>query len=302
MKSSKNLFALLVVVLLINACTEDDPVIPVIEGPEINLNSGPGLVTSSDTVLNGETFSVQLAAVQGDVAMNDLRIQEDGSAIPFDRISVEGSPASANPILLVNSDRESFTFDIEITTSDEAKTAEYTFLVMDENNESATATVTVTTLGTAVDTLMGVLLNAAGPQGTGGLDLDEGIGTGSTDTIAEIKDEGIDLDLPLDQNWKRQISGTNGAIVKYLSPGENGLSESFAFENISTKEVIRELFDGNGIDFTQVNQDSELVSDPVTVGDVFVVQREEKHYLIRIAEITETVDDNNDSYLIDIKH
>ena len=34
------------------------------------------------------------------------------------------------------------------------------------------------------------------------------------DMEAEIKDEGIDIDLPVDQNWIRKISGVNGSIIR----------------------------------------------------------------------------------------
>ena len=120
-------------------------------------------------------------------------------------------------------------------------------------------------------------------------------------TGAEIRDEGIDLNLALDQNWKKQIAGANGSIIRYLKPGENGLAESFDHDNITFKEVIADLHENNGAELTAINADMELISDPIQIGDVLTVRRCDETFPIRITDIAETADDNLDAYTMDIK-
>jgi len=407
-------FLLLVgIATVLSSCDGDEAILPTISaGPTVNLLSGADLVNSNTTINAGTTFTVSVSANQGDSPLNSLRIQEDGVNVPTDRLTIDGSDAAANPVLLFNSDKMNFTSTIIIAASEQAISSDYTFQVTDEDQQSDSETITITTestppalaisgsdtltsaanqlvsisvaamptganlqsiavyendslisqfdrlsfdmttfdtnpftlpdddkagfdksvvirtmmnfgpstirievtdelgqtasdstvilVGSNVDTLMGVLFNAGGRAGTGGFDLDTGEGTGSSDMNAEIKDEGIDTDLPAESNWKKQISGVNGSVVKYLVPGMGGLAESFAFENISFKENIAVLFD-NGLDFTEMNAGGDLISGVISAGDILIVQNGEKSYLINVSAVNETSDDNGDSYTLDIK-
>ena len=270
--------------------------------PTLNLIDEAGFVSTSAELDAGTVFAVKVEASADESPLNVFTVYEDGTKIDQSRILVNGTPAAANPILLFDQEKISFTWEVEITAHEDASLRIYEFEVSAESGKSASRTVDITTtVGTAVDVLTGVLLNAAGPAGTGGLDLDEGIGAGSQDPIVEIKDEGIDLALPLDQNWKRQISGSNGSVIKELKAGENGLSESFSFESVQYKEEIASLFTDNGIDFTLENDDMELISNSVNPGDMFVVEREGNYYFLSVVSVNPTIDDNGDSYNFDIK-
>ena len=143
--------------------------------------------------------------------------------------------------------------------------------------------------------LQGVLLNSAGPAGTGGLDLDTGNGTGSDDIEAEIKDNGIDTDLPDEDNWLRTISPINDASMRYLRAGENGLSETFTFADISFKEDLPGLYE-NGIELT------DGASDVVMIEDVFIVKRDERYWVLEVIEIVTDPNANEDSYTFDVKY
>jgi len=69
----------------------------------------------------------------------------------------------------------------------------YTITVTDEFGLESNVEFTVNVVAaTPLEVLNGVLFNAGGPAGTGGLDMDNGMSTGSTDEAAEIKDQGID--------------------------------------------------------------------------------------------------------------
>jgi hypothetical protein len=132
---------------------------------------------------------------------------------------------------------------------------------------------------------MGVLLNQAGPAGTGGLDLDEGIGTGSSDDRAEIRDLGIDVGLPASDNWLQQIAPANDAIIATVN-------QELMFDEVITSAAIVDAFDANNA----VTETARLEG-----GEVFAVKRGEDYYLIRIAEINVVTTDNSDNYVLDIK-
>lgn len=390
--------------------------------PSAGLLADPGFVTGSATVTPGEVFMIRYSAVAGDAAMESVVITENGSNVDFSRISINGSPANSNPILLFDTQTSSFTWDIAIeaqsagsstysiivtdqsgetqttnidilldsdvtvvaptlnaTTSgmlmvepnslisipiaaqpgssplafvavseqrasdtednliedlsrlsyggsqfssnpqplsDSEKeglentvqirvgseSATYFIFILDENNEFGFSTVEVSVgaLGTPVDILEGVLWNSAGPAGFGGLDLDEGIGTGSTDPMAEIRDAGANFDLAADINWLQQIGGTQGSILREVIAGQNGVSENYDFDNVTTKEELVGLYDG-GIPLSMMDANQNPISRPVAVGFTFAVENSGRYYLIKIKEINIAPSDNSDNYVIDIK-
>ncbi len=387
-------------------------------GPDVALLSETGFLSTDATVSAGETFSVRVSAGQGEAELNTFSVIADGVTIPFGDFLVDGVSASANPAILFDAERVSFTKDVTLTAPSIDGSTVYSFEVadLDGNVSSADLTITVgggtgtggdpneppsfdatgssnvdveggtlysTTIsafpageaklaqiavyqdgslidasrctlgstafdanefnlpeeyqsgidaemlfirvhdtgsalyrievideygnfnsiektinagaaGTPVDLLTGVLLNAAGPAGTGGLDLNTGTGTGSTAAGADIKDEGID-NGPIDTNWKQQISGTNGSVVKYLIAGQNGLAEGFTFGGVDSKETVSAIFD-NGVDF------SGGVSNEVATGDMFTVRNADgETFALLVTAVNTTTDNNSDSYTFDIK-
>ena len=204
-----------------------------------------------------------------------------------------------NPQALQESDVNGFMKDLFIVVHADADIKTYTIEITDEAGGVYTRELTIET-GSSLTVLDGVLFNAAGPAGTGGLDLDEGIDTGSDDMRAEIKDEGIDGG-PVESNWIRRISGANGAEVRHLFPNQNGLPEDFTFESVSTTQELASIWD-NGLGFVDTNADGDEISLRVEQGDMFMVLREGKYYMIRVATINETINNNDDNYMIDIRH
>lgn len=295
----KSLFLAGGLIIFGTACEPD----PVEENPpSISLVDEAGFITSGATLDAGSTFSVKVTASADESPLNVFTVYEDGVKISTDRLSVNGTPVASNPILLFDLEKNSFTWEVDVVAHDDASLRVYEFEVSAESGKSASRTVDITTtVGTPVDELAGVLLNAAGPAGTGGLDIDNGVGTGSLDAAAEIKDEGIDLGQPNATNWRQQISGSNGSVIKYLKPGENGLSESFSYDDVQYKEEIAELFTDNGVDFTLTNDNSELKSNVVNEGDLFVVERDGNYFLLSVLSIEVTADNNADNYAFDIK-
>ncbi len=314
MKKLFFLFALTGLTALLFTNTGCNPDDPVNVGPTLDFlaQSPDGATTyfTTDFTINDTATYVPLGieAGKGSSDLKTFTILEDGVNISPDRVILKdlrtGNPITFNnPMLLLGDWVNGFEFEVLIDVHDEYATHDYTFEVADVNGEKTSKTIAITAEfgGTPIEmTLTGILLNQAGPVGTGGLDLDEGIGTGTqaaADTIAEIRDNGIDLSQPLDQNWLRQISPMNGAQMRV--PGANFPSD-FDFTSVATKEEIRTYFDDGDPLPAEIN--GMPASNPVEVGDIFFVERNGRYYLLEVTDINVTPDDNDDSYTFNIKY
>lgn len=410
----KSVFFISLFSFLFSSCGEDGLVTPE-AGPKVDFVAGTNIITSDASVGIGENFTVNLVGTKGDGSMTTILINEAGTKVNLDRLTVAGLSSFGNPISLSNDLRSSFDFKITVKAHTDVSTKAYTFEVNDDNGNKTTKTINITTTGTppnitkpsgnlSTDTepntliltnfavskgtsnlksieffinnvkatdlskifintiqtpiisnpyvlpasdkenfnkdivfitpdqvgtyiytikfidesglsssrdftafsgkkatvIEGILLNKAGVEGTGGLDLDTGLGTGSADSKAEIRDEGIVNDLT-DQTWKQQISGVLGSEIKYLKKGQNGLLESFDFNNVIYKEEIPKFW-SNGTAFTEKSADNRLISNKVAIGDVFTVKDGDNYYMIRIKDIKVTTNDNKDQYIIDVKY
>ncbi len=314
MKNFFFLFALAGLFAVTFTSTGCGPDEPVVVGPSLNLLSESPLdqtpyFTTDFTINDTATYvPFGLEASKGSGDLKVLTIKDNGVNVSVDRLIMKdlrtGNALTVNnPFLLLGDLVNGFEIEVLIDVHDEYATHDYTFEVSDVNDKVATQTIAVTAEfgGTPIDmTLTGVLLNQAGPAGTGGLDLDDGTGTGTqpSDTNAEIKDNGIDLSLPNDQNWIRRISPMNGSEIR--TPG-NDFPSDFSFADVATKEEIQAYFDG-GKALPAENASNEPMSDVVEVGDIFFVLRDGRYYLLEVTDITITPDDNGDSYTFNIKY
>jgi len=293
--------ALILTSIFTTGC-EEDPIIDPL-GPVISLLDDAGFVFADAEVDAGAYFMVKIKALPGDAQLQSVSILENGSTLDFNQIIINsGAISSNNPFLITGADKDGATYEIAILADAGFNIlSTYTFKVGDEGNLTDEVSIDITTKGEPVTTKTGVLLNQGGPAGTGGLDLDEGEGTGTTasDTAAEIRDEGIDIALPNDQNWRQQISGMNGSVIR--TPGA-GLPESFNFDDIAYGGEISSAFDQSD-DLTENSADgNRLVTPVVAVGDVFLVKNGDKYYIIKIDEVNVTASDNTDNYVISIKY
>jgi len=243
-------------------------------------------------------YSITLSASPTSGSLASIAIYENGNLIDASRAEFAGNDFDDNPYAFPEAYKPGFVDEMVFIRVQDAGASLYEIVITDEFGNSSTITKTVsieTQTGTPVTFITGALLNAAGPAGTGGLDLDGGIGTGSSDVSAEIKDEGIDAGLPNSQNWKQQISGANGSVVRYLIPGQNGLAEGFTFQSIDTKEVVSAIH-GNGVDF--VGSASNIVQ----TGDMFTVENNGSTYALLVTDVFVNTVDNTDQYTFSIKY
>ncbi len=252
---------------------------------EATITDGSGCF-SVDAIVDAATnFCLNINGTRGADALSTLTIYENNDEIDVSRLDITENP------LTLTADQESAFSDLVVSIDSHTDgTSEYRAVLTDAGGATTEASIFVT-VGTVVDELTGVLLNAGGPPGTGGLDLDTGNGNiGSMDPAAEIRDEGIDISLPVDANWIQKISGVNGSEIRYA----NNLPEGFRYDNIAVSEEIAGAFDNSDVL-------SGNVTEFVVVGDEFVVKNGDNYYFILVTEVNETDADNDDNYVLSIK-
>ncbi len=316
--------AILLTLLIATGCGEDDPIDPITQlPPEVRLIDGVGFTSTDATLAPGETFTVNAEVLTGDNPLETFTFLVDGITVSNTDIAnyyangefeVDGSVETANnPVTLFGDAKQGASIVIEIVPFEQmdGEVRTYTFEATDEANNVGTVSLDITVVDptTPIDTtLTGVLFNQAGPTGTGGLNLDNGEGTGSADAEAEIRDLGLDCTVPAPGlNWRRQIGTVNGADMVKVDETQ---VENFTFDNVSVKEEIEaayatgvELSDGASRNCaTGTDTPVTDVTDELVVGDMFVVLANGTHYLIRIDAINETDDSNADNYELSIKY
>lgn len=277
---------LLAGLMIFSACEEPLPPTPVL--PTITLVEEAGFAADGDSVVTETEFVVKVTATQGDDLLSRISVSENGTDISeLTRLAFDGDVAGSNPSPLPTEAQSGFTWTVGIVSGkNDQETNTYTISVTDATGNVAQVSFDITT-EVGLETSTGyLLLNQAGPAGTGGLDLDTGDGTGSADPEAEIKDEGIDLGAPSnDLNWKQQISAANSAELRI--PDAN-----FSYDDLNNRTQLEAAFD-LGVAVT--------TTDKVAVGDVFLIKNGEKYYVIKTVNITVTPNDNADNYEFEIK-
>ncbi len=311
--------ALVMGVLLFSAC-EDNPIITDPLGPDIQLIADPGFVDASDDVEVGSAFDMKVTIFTGDAKLQSVEIFEGADKLPTDRFTINaGAITTNNPFLVTGADKDGATYEFRVNAGSQVvgDVTTYTVEVTDESGEKDAVDVVISTVappGTPVDmTITGVLLNQAGPVGTGGLDLDTGTGTGSADGDAEIRDLGIDCTIAVEmENWRALFGTVNGADMRQV---DLSVVENFTFDGAGTKEAIQAAYD-SGI--TLADGESQAPSCATTtvtdatastpaVDDMFVIFANNTYYLIRIDEVNfvhSAVDPdvrNDDNFVFSIK-
>lgn len=262
------------------------------------LEAANGGISADATLPSQGNFKIELVATKGGSPLNSLTVLEDGVEVDASRLKFGtenditlAADLPSNPLDLINDEKDGFDWFLWVDSHADGTKA-YTFRVADETSASEEVTLNISiAIGTPVAELSGkLLLNSAGPVGTGGINLLNGEGTGSdVNDGGHIKDEGIDLSQPVAQNWKKQISGVGNNVIR--TPGIDFPVDDFAAVQFS--EEIQVAFD---------NGDDTTIAD-VAVGDRFLVQLTSGEYvLVLITNINETTDNNEDYYELSIKY
>lgn len=305
--------ALVFTVILSTGCNPDEgePTDPT--GPDARFVTESGYLDGNAEVVAGETFKIKVSLLTGDNKLQSVTIYEDDVKLGTNFFTINnGALTSNNPFLIVGTDKDGVTYEFEISTVNTVGAVRtYEVEVADENGLKDVVSLTITSKApptTPIEmSLTGVLLNQAGPVGTGGLNLDNGQSTASDSPAAEIRDVGIDCNQPNASNWRKQIGTVNGAEMRRVRPD---MVENFSFANATNKEIILAAFDtGSAIGDTNQAIDclgnAVTVTDmtlPLVVGDMFTVKANNKIYLIKVDAINVTTNDNDDNYLFSIKY
>lgn len=283
----------------------------------ITFASTPATVTFGAAGLSGDSqlssinpsFNLDVIADAGDADLASIAFYEDNVLLDASEVRALGATGTiaANPLAITPAN-DPYNVIYTITPSDAADGVRtYTVEVTDALGVAASQTISVTYVTPEVTESTGVLLlNQGGAVGTGGLDLDNGTGTGSNNAAAEIQDEGINTNLTAPNNWRRQISGANNAVLRKVAAST--LPEN-SFNGVTTLAQVRAAFDMGSVPAgtdaaCTCHSDSvsgEVVSEPIQAGDLFAVERDGAYYLIRIDQVNVTDSGNDDNYSLTIK-
>ena len=277
-------------ILILVSCEPEPEPTPI--GPDISVT-----LTSEDSVENGGVFTVELAATQGDALLKSLEITQNGTVITdVSGITLAGDPMGGNPSPIGAPANTGFTWEIAITAPDEAGLNTYGFTVTDEGGlTSVELRVDITTYDptTPVDEMtMVLLLNQGGDDGHGGVDLHTGVETGTgagtnpeADSIADLKDNGIDLNKIAPENWIQRISPINNSVLKVPDA-------AFSYDAVTVKEELPEAYE-LGTEIT--------LSDVVEIGDEFLVKSAGTIFAVKVTNVVVTAGDNKDYYELSVK-
>ena len=273
--------------------------------PEVNLLGNENIIADAGSLV---CLNLEVIAANADLE-TILVVDQAGATIAPDRVFFGSSSAAdqllENPSALPIEDARGFNKQVCIRAHADQSEQDYTIAVTDTRDSFDFVTVTINTFpggvdGQPVTELRGVLFNRAGPAGTGGLDLDSGAGTGSSDTSAELIDNGIDNGQGAGTNWFQRISGTNNTTLRQLIPNQNGLPETFTFDGVATDVEIADAW-VNGIALQSVNSNGEPWTEVVQPGDLYIAMRDGKLYVMEITEVFVDPTSNGDFYEMDIK-
>ena len=299
--------ALLLSLAIFSTGCEEDPVVDP-TGPSITATEA-----TPDKVVEGAgtwvTFSV--TATKGTVAdLQAITVYEGSTKLTFDtQVKVTEPDAASNPWIVSNG--TSVSYEISVLVEAAAGEAHYDIEVSDKDGLTASADVHVEVETALTQSLTGVLFNSAGLPGTGGLDLDEGTGTGSSNVEAELRDMGIDSSSTNEATeWRQRIGGINGAEVRFV--GTDGVETDF--NGIASKEAVIAAYDG-GLDFVAASTIADggidvwgnfKVSKKLEVGDIFAVYKSSSatYYLVLVQNIVVEpgLNNNLDNYTFAIKY
>ena len=285
----------LVSVLFFSGCTEEQMpgggTLPPL-APFVQFLDESGAIVSDTTLEPGGIFRVKLDLQTGDNPLKSVGIREDGDLVPSSRLEFDaGFRTVQNPLLITGSDVDGVELIIDLEAHSTEGIRTYTFRVEDEVGETDEISLDVEVMMEEVrnpidTTATMILVNNADGMLQGGLDLDVPETVSANSSMAELRDLGIDINMPVPSNWRRQIQTRNGATPVMLD------TANFTFSEVSFKDEVKTLYDGG----TEAS-----VSPVLSTGDAFAIKRDDDYFLLILTEIVVTADDNNDYYQFDIK-
>lgn len=285
-------------VLTLSSCTKDgkDPI------PATTPNTAPTVtVTNKDGSSFSGTFkdspvgtklSILLKAEDAEKNLKTISFKKNGQDVDASsgdiRIDSFTTIIAANPLLVAGTDTAGFSRVVYLTApSSESDSVTYTITVADAKGLEASTDVKIITEDKKTRTQFSkdqaVFWNRSG-KNNGGLDLDNGTAVSSSSDESELQDKGIDQN----GNWLKQFEAENGAELRAPSSDDN-----IVYSNVQYVEEISDFYDrGTTLSITGA----------VTKGDIFLVRKGTRTYLIEVSNVVETSDNNDDYYEVNIKY
>lgn len=250
----------------------------------IELVEETGFVSDNATIQGAGTFDVKVNASRGADQIASIAVYAEGALVDAANLAFGGVAFDANPLTLSGVNTDGFEETVTITSQDKG-TQTYTIEIKDDGGNTQTAEFDLTVM---IEYVAVIVNNADGPN-LGGLDLDTGETVPRASADAELRDKGINIALPISQNWVQEIEAVNGAEI--VTP-DLGQVENFSYENATTREIIISAYD-TGI--------ALAAGDKVDVGDMFVVKRGDDYFLLSAKQVIVKTMDNTDYYEFDVK-
>ncbi|MFK7932607.1 MAG: hypothetical protein AB8G22_03800 [Saprospiraceae bacterium] len=222
--------------------------------------------------------------------LSSISVAENGTLMAADALNLGDVVFDANPYFLSADDQAGFQKNLLIRVASGNNV--YTITITDAAGEKVSADLTVNAGTPLSGTFTAVVLNNnSGPE-KGGLDLYNGIAvsTASEFDQAQVVDQGINNDLPFADNWLQEVAPVNGARLR-LAAGTQ--PEGFSFDSVDSQEAIVAAFDSSGEDVSNSGKLSE--------GDILLVNSGDDYFILQVATISVTTDNNLDFYEINIK-
>jgi len=123
-------------IFLFQACNPDDETVAI--PPSSSLSDSAITIGAADTIM------VTLTGTKGDNDMNLVEFRKDGDLLDAGLITIDGTPAASNRVLLFDTERESFSWEVAIVAHDMG-TSTYSFIIEDDTgSNTSTESVDVT--------------------------------------------------------------------------------------------------------------------------------------------------------------
>jgi len=226
---------------------------------------------------------------------------------PPSRIKLDGVALTENPYFLSDEDKRGFSKTIEITGDNSPGIQAYTVIFQDSLDNKYFQEISLNAIRRVEDVTDATLNH------TMALDLDEGeelnyiLEQLDELNISEIRDIAETFG-----DWEQRIAATNGAELRQVTSdqsvvfdeikGEDKVRTAWNAASSVTHEIIE--FDSSMVrgilvqDSLVIEEIKVKVSDPLKVDDIYITQKENNYYMIRVKD----VDDGNRSYTFDIKY
>lgn len=281
-------FYFLSIALIAGIFTACEPEPVDIVDPEITLVKEAGFVYG-DSILNvGQSFKIKVTVTKGTNDVKLIGIKENDVQLPLDRIT---DGISSNPALALGTDVGGFTKEITLIAQTTGQ-SEYTIYVEDTEGYTDAVKFKISEVVNDFEGTHGNLqvFNFSGPN-FGTLDLHGAVAVAQSNTAGDIRDGGIDIGLPVAQNWKQIIFPVNGARL-YKS------SAAVDFNAINTKAKLKAAIEAA----SNITASSKLQK-----GDVYFATTPSltgsttDYFMLKIDDIVLTADDNKDYYMFSLK-